>query len=349
MNNETATMPHTTTKTHLNSSLQPPACRADSSRQSVPATAEDLIAGGARIEQHVSIIERRIARIESSPSIIEHPESSIAQPPSSSLACVPRHRIRNGKIARLPKLERDLVNRMLYNNIPYPKIVAALDELEVKATRRNISNWKTRGGYKEWCAEQERQINLSRLQDTLTDYLRKNDAGQLPEVGLQVAATQLSSMLLHPETAQQLGADPKKYSQVIDMLCRLSTHIQALQKDRNEAVKQAAIRGTSEHFKHEDEKTVEEIRSVYSSIMGKGPRDPDIPHRNDFRRRDALPFQEPPPKAPTLLEILQAMRKPRPTVPALPAPQSKPAETPAAENTPPHNGSPDAGGSPPPL
>jgi len=312
MNNETATMPYTTTTTQPNSSLQPPACRADSSRQSVPATAQALG------EERLTIIDA---------------------PNSSSLACVPRRRIRNGKIARLPKLERDLVNRMLYNNIPYPKIVAALDELEVKATRRNISNWKTRGGYKEWCAEQERQINLSRLQDNLTDYLRKNDAGQLPEVGLQVAATQLSSMLLHPETAQQLAADPKKYSQVIDMLCRLSTHISSLQKDRDQAVKQAAIRGTSEHLKREDEKEVELIRSVYSSNLGKGPRDPDISHRNDLPRRDALPFQEPPPKAPTFLEILKAMRKPGPGVPALPAPQPKAAENPTAEKTPPQDGS----------
>ncbi len=311
MNNETATMPHTTTTTDPNSSLQPPACRADPSRQSVPATAEALGEG------RVTIIDA---------------------PSSSSLPCLSRCRIRNGKIARLPKLERDLVNRMLYNNIPYPKIVAALDELEVKATRRNISNWKTRGGYKEWCDEQERQLNLSRLQDNLTDYLRKNDAGQLPEVGLQVAATQLSSMLLHPETAQQLAADPKKYSQVIDMLCRLATQINSLQKDRDEGVKKAAIRGTSEHFRHEDEKTVEEIRSVYSSKIGTGPRDPNVPHRNDFRRRDALPFQEPPPKPPTFLEILKAMRKPGPSVPALPAPQPKAAENPTAEKTPPQDG-----------
>src|SRR2546423_770635 len=151
-----------------------------------------------------------------------------------------------------------MVNRMLYHNIPYAKIVGALDELHIKATQRNISNWKTRGGYKEWCVEQERQLQLSVIQDHLTDYLRKNDASQLPEVGLQVAATQLSSMLLQPETAQQLADDPKKYSEVVDMLCRLAIQINALQKDRDQAVKKASIRGTSEHFKREDEIAVEQ-------------------------------------------------------------------------------------------
>ena len=37
-------------------------------------------------------------------------------------------RPRNGKIAHLPAPERDMVNRMLANNLPHIKIVAALDE-----------------------------------------------------------------------------------------------------------------------------------------------------------------------------------------------------------------------------
>jgi len=291
----------------------------------------------SRNEEHV--VERHITSLEpiatmsqlpacraEAPSEGRHPVTIIMATGSSVQSRASRPHIRNGKIARLPKLERDMVNRMLYNNVPYSKIVAALGELEIKATERNISNWKTRGGYKEWCAEQERQLQLSLLQDHLTDYLRKNDPSQLPEVGLQVAATQLSSMLLQPEAAQQLAADPKKYSEVVDMLCRLSTQINALQKDRDQAVKKAAIRGTSEHCKHEDEKTVEEIRLAYSSKIGKGPKDPDVPHRNDFRRRDELPFQEPAPKPPTVLEILKGMHKTRPSVPGVPASQPKPAE-----------------------
>src|SRR5437016_13689842 len=54
-------------------------------------------------------------------SIIEHQVSAIDLRASST-------RIRNGKIARLPKLERDMVNRMLHNHVPHAKIVGALDE-----------------------------------------------------------------------------------------------------------------------------------------------------------------------------------------------------------------------------
>jgi hypothetical protein len=37
-------------------------------------------------------------------------------------------KVRNGKIARLPFIERDMVNRMLRDHIPYEKIVGALAE-----------------------------------------------------------------------------------------------------------------------------------------------------------------------------------------------------------------------------
>ena len=230
-----------------------------------------------------------------------------------------------------------MVNRMLHNHVPHAKIVGALDEFGIHVTQRNVSNWKTRGGYKEWCAEQERQINLSRLQDNLVDYLRKNDAAQLPEVGLQVAATQLSHMLLQPDMVQQLAAEPEKYSKVVDMLCRLSTHIQTLQKDRDEAVRKASYRHTAENLKREDEKEVESTRRVYSSKIGKGQRDPDIPHRNELPKRDELPFREPAPEGPGFMEILAQFRGAGRSLPALPAPQPKPAESPSNEKTSPQN------------
>src|ERR1051325_2622652 len=130
---------------------------------------------------------------------IKHPESSIQHPASSTLVLLPRQdlssevlltkedpsssspiqqsiqevtlrsgqRMRNGKIARLPKLERDLVNKLLHNHVPYSKIVWALEERGITVTERNISNWRTRGGYKEWCAEQENQLRLAHHQDHL--------------------------------------------------------------------------------------------------------------------------------------------------------------------------------------
>src|SRR5882672_3012241 len=305
---------------------------ADLPRRSPLANTEALGEARSLFEQRASMVDHRLATIGGS----QVPES--ADCAFGSLVRPSGRHVRKGKIARLPKLERDLVNRMLQNNIPYEKIVGALDDLGIRVTQRNISNWRTRGGYKDWCVEQEHQLRLSLMQDNLTDYLRKNDASQLPEVGLQVAATQLSSMLLQPEAVQHLTAEPEKYSKVVEMLCRLATHIQSLQKDRDESVKKAAIRGTSEQLKRADEKVVEEVRRSYTDKLGDNARDPNIPHRNELPKRDELPFREPPPKGPTMLEILQHMRKSGPSVPALPAPQPKPAENPATEKAPPLNG-----------
>ena len=127
--------------------------------------------------------------------------------------------------------------------------------------------------------------------------LRKNDAQQIPEVGLQVAATQLSSLLLNPDAVRQLTAEPEKYSKVVDMLCRLSTHIQTLQKDRNEAVKLASNRTTAEHMKRQKEKEIDIVRQTYSAeYSGKTAYDPDIPHRNELPPRDEPPYKDPAPR-----------------------------------------------------
>ncbi len=279
----------------------------------------------------MALAKRSAAGVQSHPLNHEHPVTVIDAPGLNLRPRASAAHVRNGKIARLPRLKRDLVNRMLFNNLPYGKIVGALDEFGILVTERNISNWKTRGGYKEWCAEQERQLQLSLLQDHLTDYLRKNDATQLPEVGLQVASTQLSLMLLRPEAARDLAADPKKYSQVVDMLCRLSTHIQSLQKDRRVAVQKAAIKGTPEYIKREEEKAVESVRSIYTSRTGESVKDPDVPHRNDLPRRDELPFRDPAPPSRSLVEFIANVCQAGQALPARPAPHPKPAENPAAE------------------
>src|SRR5689334_1780780 len=55
---------------------------------------------------------------------------------------VPRrkHR-RHGLVARLPRVQRDMVNRMLWNGIPYKNIIAALDDAGFGLSEKNISNW----------------------------------------------------------------------------------------------------------------------------------------------------------------------------------------------------------------
>jgi hypothetical protein len=213
------------------------------------------------------------------------PDISVLPPPAPEPARASRPKARNGKIARLPKLERDLVNLMLQNNLAHSKIVDALSEHGIRVSERNVFNWKTSGGYKEWAAEHNQAISLRLHQDNLTEYLRKNDAGELPEIGLQQAATQLSEFFLKPEARQQLATDPQAYSRAVAMLCRLARQIHVLQKHRDDSAKALGYRHDPIRIKRQREKCLENTRDVYSSFIPENaPVDPVIPHRNFIPR-----------------------------------------------------------------
>jgi hypothetical protein len=169
---------------------------------------------------------------------------------------------------------------MLQNNLPYAKIVGALDEIGITVTERNISNWKTRGGYREWSLAQDHAVQVRLFQDNLTGYLRQQDASQVPEVGLQLAATYLSEFLLQPDTRQQLAADPEKFSRLTAALCRLTQQIHNLQKYRDDSAKELGPNHHPERLKREEEASVERTREAYSSSLPQSPNDPPIPHRN---------------------------------------------------------------------
>jgi hypothetical protein len=187
-----------------------------------------------------------------------------------------------------------MINRMLRNNIPHSQIVDALDELQFKVTERNISNWKTRGGYRDWCIAQDRALETRLLQDNLLEHLRKNDASQLAEVGLQLAATQLSQFFLKTETREQLTAEPEKFARTIGILCRLARQIHILQKYRDQSAKELGDEHNPELFKRENDETLESIRDTYSAEKpAESANEPYIPHRN-FIHKNGYPPDLPP-------------------------------------------------------
>src|SRR5438128_22041 len=81
---------------------------------------------------------------------------------------------RNGKIARLPREVRDLLNRRLQDGEPGTKLVDWLnDQTDVQAvlaaefegraiSEQNLSEWKA-GGYRDWLAQQEALEMIGRL------------------------------------------------------------------------------------------------------------------------------------------------------------------------------------------
>ncbi len=221
------------------------------------------------------------------------PQLQVLPPPDAppeTRASKPRSR--NGKIARLPFLERDMVNRMLRDNIPHSDIRNALDNYGFQVTLRNISNWKTRGGYAEWCAQQDSALSNHLLQDNLLSHLRTHDATALPEIGLQLAATSLSQFFLKSETQAQLAAEPGKFAPAISAICRLSRHLHTLQKYRDESAKELGYKYNPERLRREDEQAVELTREVFSAAsIGDKPGDPTIPRRNYIPKEGYIPTQ----------------------------------------------------------
>jgi len=214
-----------------------------------------------------------------STSAAASPQFEVLPPPLDATKPKDKSRTRLGKIARLPKCERDMVNLLLRNNVTYRKVVGALEEHGIRVTERNVSNWKTRGGHKDWCDEQDHAVQVRLHQDNLSDYLRKNDASQVPEVGLQLAATQLSQFLLKPEAQQLLTSNPDRYSKTVATLCRLTGQIQNLQKYRDNCAKELGRDYNPERIKRQEEEGCEITRNVYSAARLTDHCEA-IPHRN---------------------------------------------------------------------
>ena len=73
-------------------------------------------------------------------------------------------------------------------------------------------------------------------QDHMLDFLRRDDAPELPEVGLQAAATRLSQVLMQKLAhADDPEANLDNYTKMIDLLCRLNREISATQKQRDDS------------------------------------------------------------------------------------------------------------------
>jgi hypothetical protein len=211
------------------------------------------------------------------------PAATVAQPsPAASSSTVPvrvdcaieiktkparaRRRTirRKGRIASLPKLQRDMVNRMLANGIPYKNIVAALANADFTVNERNISNW-ARGGYLEWSLAQE-QLSTQRFdQDHMLDFLRRDDAAELPEVGLQAAATRLSQILLQKlSRAEDPQTDLENYSKLVNLLVRLNREIAANQTQRDDAQRAADFYHDPTRVKNFDQLSAIETERYFS-------------------------------------------------------------------------------------
>jgi hypothetical protein len=134
---------------------------------------------------------------------------------------------RNGKIARLPKETRDMINRMLEDGLPYPVIIDELGAAGEGLNTQNLTNWK-QGGYQDYLRTQALIETIKAQTETAIDILRETgdlDTSKIKQACDQVAAIQLFTFLRdHGDAALRtmvLG-NPARYLSILNIVCRLS-------------------------------------------------------------------------------------------------------------------------------
>jgi len=166
-------------------------------------------------------------------------DASVSDPLPSADPDQPR---RNGKIAHLPKPQRDLINQGLDDGVKYEDIRARLAEQGVSLSLRALSDW-FHGGYQDELKARERRAELRASQERLFEIARHDDAPDLSLVGLQLAVTQLSQQLYdlapgsHKENFQ---TDTHNYLRMLNTLGRLSRSLLSLQQYRDEKAQSTA-------------------------------------------------------------------------------------------------------------
>lgn len=140
---------------------------------------------------------------------------------------------RTGKIARLPKDVRDVVNLMLRDGAQYLKVQQQLEKMGHKGiTEVNITAWY-QGGYQDWLGEQERLEEMKAKREFAFDTVKANEGTKVTEAATIIAAQQLYEVLVDFDVAtlkQKLDGDPENYAAIVNALAKLSKSTLELEK-----------------------------------------------------------------------------------------------------------------------
>jgi hypothetical protein len=144
---------------------------------------------------------------------------------------------RRGRIARLPKDVRDVVNKKLQDGVVYREIAEWLvSQGHADMAEHHVQVWY-QGGYADWLKEQKRNDEILTKREFAMDFLKLNEGGTFQEASLQLAASQLYDMLreFNPEVLKTLMHEkPEVYVRMVNALSRMSRgalNLEAL-KDR---------------------------------------------------------------------------------------------------------------------
>jgi hypothetical protein len=188
-------------------------------------------------------------------------------------ATTPPRRLK-GKIAALPKDQRDAINKLLLDGSTYAVVIDRMAEQGISLNAENISNW-FQTGFQEHLTHLERLDYQRAKYEAATDLLQNIDVSKLPEAGLQTAAAQIYDVLdrfTPAAIADTIADEPDKYIRIVNSLSRLTREALAIQK-YTDARARAALRELDPKRKLDESETRAIVRKV-DEILGLAPTTP---------------------------------------------------------------------------
>ena len=143
---------------------------------------------------------------EASPSPDWTPQTAADQEPSVQESSKNGSHRPRGKIARLRKEDRDRLNFMLRDGVPYAEVITRLGDAGKGLILRNVSSWHTGVGYQRWQMDQDWRKDIRADQESGLDLLPDFDAGKFNEATLQVAVIHLFHVKLSRPANNQTNA-----------------------------------------------------------------------------------------------------------------------------------------------
>jgi hypothetical protein len=153
----------------------------------------------------------------------------------------PTGRKPTGKIAQLPKDQRNIINQMLDDGATYDAIETEMAKHGVSLNGENISNW-FQNGFQQYLQHQDHIAEMRLLRENASDLVQDYNVVEFHQAANQLAVGQIFKALTH----HQLIDDPINYVRVLNALSRLSRAALVLKQSQDEDTQAAAQTTKSE-------------------------------------------------------------------------------------------------------
>jgi hypothetical protein len=136
-----------------------------------------------------------------------------------------QERAKSGKIARAPKVLRDVVNGMLQDNKPQSEIIAFLEHNGIRGVRpQNVSNWRA-NGFQKWLKQNERLQEMKDRREFALQMVKDNEDSNVSEAAMQLAASTIYEALDDLDTGAiktLIREQPENFPKLVNSLAKVS-------------------------------------------------------------------------------------------------------------------------------